>query len=134
MFIRHRLGPDRGTTIFRRAKMGTEDAIKITRLANGQNPKNGEVLQAGDPCMSAESVKALNKALSPLIQLEQWEKNRPPNAFRTWTRSEDTQVCDELRKGIALDEMAKLHHRTVPAILARLMKLGKISPVSAQLA
>ena len=115
--------------------MGTEDAIKIMRaLANGQNPENGEVLKAGDPCLSAESVKALNKALSALIQQEQWEKNRPPNAFRTWTRSEDTQVCDELRKGIALDEMAELHHRTVPAILARLMKLGKISPVSAQLA
>ena len=48
--------------------MGTEDAIKIMRaLANGQNPKNGEVLQAGDPCLSAESVKALNKALSALI-------------------------------------------------------------------
>ena len=62
--------------------MGTEDAIEIMRaLANGQNSENGGVLQAGDLCLSAESV-----------------------------------------------------YRTVPAILARLMKLGKISPVSAQLA
>lgn len=115
--------------------MGTEDAIRIMRaLANGQNPATGESLPAGDVCLSAESVKALNKGLSALIQQDQWERNRPPNAFRAWTRSEDAQVCDELRKGVALDEIAKLHHRTVPAILARLMKLGKISPVSAQLA
>ena len=113
--------------------MDTEEAIKIVRaLASGQNPASGETLPADDICLSAESVKALNKALSALVQQDQWERNRPPNAFRTWTRSEDVQVCEELRQGVALEEIAKLHHRTVPAILARLMKLGKISPVSPQ--
>jgi len=115
--------------------MDTEQAIKIMRaLANGQDPVSGEPLTVGQICLSTENVKALNRALSALVQQEQWEKNRPPNAFRSWTRSEDAQVCDELRKGVALDEIAKLHHRTVPAILARLMKLGKISPVSPQVA
>jgi len=115
--------------------METEDAIRIMRaLANGQNPATGDALPDADVCLAGESVKALNKALSALIQQDQWEKNRPPNAFRTWTRSEDAQVCDELRRGVALEEIAKSHHRTVPAILARLMKLGKISPVSPQLA
>jgi len=115
--------------------MEMEEAVKIMReLANGQDPATGEALAESELCLRPENVKALNRALSALIQQEQWEKNRPLNAFRTWTRSEDMQVCDELRRGVGLDEIAKLHNRTVPAILARLMKLGKITPISPQVA
>ena len=57
--------------------METEHAIKIMRaLANGHDPATGEPLQAGNLCLSAENVKALNKALSALVQQEQWERNR----------------------------------------------------------
>jgi len=43
--------------------METEPAIKIMRaLANGHDPATGDPLQAGNLCLSAENVKALNCA------------------------------------------------------------------------
>ena len=55
----------------------TEPTIKIMRaLANGDDPATGEPLQAGNFCLSAENVKALNTALSALVQQQQWERNR----------------------------------------------------------
>jgi len=52
--------------------------------------------------------------------------------FRTWTRAEDAQVCEELRKGMDFREIAKAHDRTIPSIVARLVKLGKIVPKAAR--
>jgi hypothetical protein len=73
-------------------------------------------------------VKALNRALGALVQLEQRERTRPGNAGKYWTREEDAQVCAEVRKGIDFHEIAKSHNRTVPSIVARLVKLGEIKP------
>jgi hypothetical protein len=53
---------------------------------------------------------------------------RPQNAFRTWTRAEDSQVCEELRKGMDFRDIAKAHDRTVASIVARPLKVGKIAP------
>jgi hypothetical protein len=62
MFIRHRraLGE---ALVWPGGFMETEHAIKIMRaLANGHDPATGEPLQAGNLCLSAENVKALNCA------------------------------------------------------------------------
>src|SRR5689334_21473797 len=101
MFMRHRHFVLLTLTSPRReGLMEMEEAVKIMRaLANGQDPATGEALAESELCLRPENVKALNRALSALIQQEQWEKNRPLNAFRTWTRSEDMQVCDQLRRG-----------------------------------
>jgi hypothetical protein len=53
---------------------------------------------------------------------------KPRNAFRTWTHAEDMQVCEEVRRGMDSRDVAKAHDRTVPSIVARLVKLGKIAP------
>ncbi|MGO9126579.1 MAG: hypothetical protein ACLP6G_17040 [Terriglobales bacterium] len=99
----------------------------IRALADGLNPTTHETLNANDACRQPQSVKALNRALSLLVAQQDREKRSPANAGRAWSRAEDQQVCEDLRQGKDINEMAKAHNRTVPAIAARLVKLGKIA-------
>jgi DNA-binding NarL/FixJ family response regulator len=109
--------------------MELEQAIKVVRaLANGIHPESGAALEENSICHAPEAVKALNRALAALVAEEQREKKRPKNAGKTWTREEDEQICEELRKGTDFNQIAQSHNRSVAAILARLVKLGKIAP------
>ena len=81
---------------------------------------------------SRKRCEALNRAISALVAEQGRETKRPRNAFRTWTRAEDAQVCEELRKGMDFKDIAKAHDRTIPSIVARLVKLGKIAPQAAR--
>ena len=109
--------------------MELDEAIKVVRaLADGVHPETGEVLPENSVCRVPLSVKALNRALAALTTQQEREKNRPQNAGKSWTRAEDEQVCEELRLGNDFNQIAKVHNRTVPAIVARLIKLGKIAP------
>jgi len=109
--------------------METQEAVAIMRaLAAGTDPETQQPMEADALCRRPNIVKALNRALGALAQLEQRERSRPANSFRTWTRTEDAQVCDEVREGKDFHEIAKAHCRSVGAIVARLVKLGKIAP------
>ena len=109
--------------------MELKEAIATIRtLADGLNPTTREALGQNDAVRQPQSIKALNRALSALLAQQDWEKRSPANGGRTWSRAEDQQVCEELRQGKDINEMAKAHNRTVPAIAARLVKLGKIAP------
>lgn len=109
--------------------MELEEAIKTIRaLADGVNPETGEILPETSVCRAAPSVRALNRALAALIAQQEREKHRPQNAGKSWSRAEDEQVCEELRLGNDFTQIAKTHNRSVPAIVARLIKLGKIAP------
>jgi hypothetical protein len=109
--------------------MELKEAIATIRvLADGVNPTTHEALDANDACRQPESVKALNRAVGALLAQQDRESRNPANAGRAWSRAEDQQVCEELRLGKDINEMAKAHNRTVPAIAARLVKLGKIAP------
>jgi len=55
------------------------------------------------------------------------DRNKPTSAGKYWSHAEDEQVCQELRKGIDFQQIAKTHNRTVGSIVARLIKLGKIT-------
>jgi hypothetical protein len=108
--------------------MEIQEALKIMRaLASGVNPETGESMEADSVYRQPDTVRALNRALAALVQLEQRERNKPTNAGRKWTRAEDAQVCDEVRNGVDFHEVAKKHNRTVGSIVARLVKLGKIA-------
>jgi hypothetical protein len=108
--------------------MELHEAITTIRaLADGLNPATGEALDANEACRQPQSVKALNRALAALVAQQQREKSSPGNAGRSWSRAEDQQICEELRQGKDINEMAKAHNRTVAAIAARLVKLGKIA-------
>jgi hypothetical protein len=109
--------------------MEIQDAIRVIRaLANGLDPESGEALKDDSVCRIPNSVKALNRALGALVLQEEREREKPGNSGTYWTRAEDAQVCEELRKGMDFKEIAKTHNRTVPSIVARLIKLGKVAP------
>jgi hypothetical protein len=108
--------------------MELQEAITTIRaLADGLNPTTRQTLDPNDACRLPQSVKALNRALGALLAQQDREKRNPANGGRPWSRAEDQQVCEELRQGKDINEMAKAHNRTVAAIAARLVKLGKIA-------
>jgi DNA-binding NarL/FixJ family response regulator len=109
--------------------MEIQDAIRVIRaLANGVHPESGATLEEGSICRTLEAVKALNRALAALVAQDERERNRPKNAGKAWSHEEDEQVCEELRQGTDFNQIAATHNRSLAAILARLVKLGKISP------
>ena len=108
--------------------MDIPETLKIMRtLANGADPDTGTKLEQTSICRRPQIVKALNRAISALVQEQKREQLKPTNAFRTWTRSEDEQVCEEVRNGMNFHDIAKAHNRTLASIVARLVKLGKIT-------
>lgn len=109
--------------------MELQEAIATIRtLADGLHPTTREALDANEAVRQPQSVKALNRALSALLAQQDWEKRNPANGGRAWSRAEDRQVCEEVGKGQDINDIAKAHNRTVPAIAARLVKLGKVAP------
>ncbi len=112
--------------------MEIEEALKIMRaLADGVNPETGEVLSADAVYQYPPVVRALHRAVLALEYVEERERSRkapPANAGKSWSRAEDEQVCEELRRGIDFHQIARTHNRTIGSIIARLVKLGKIGP------
>ena len=109
--------------------MDIEEAIPVIRaLANGTHPLTGASLEETSVCRLPEAVKALNRALAVLVNQHERDQRRPGNSYRRWSHEEDAQVCEELRQGTDFQQIAKTHNRSVAAILARLVKLGKIAP------
>jgi len=109
--------------------MEIQEAIKVIRaLADGVHPETREFLKEDAVCRNPQVVMALNRALAALVTQEQRQLKKPVSAGQYWSRAEDKQVCEELRKGMSFDEIAATHNRSVPSIIVRLVKLGKIAP------
>jgi hypothetical protein len=109
--------------------MEIEEAIRVVRaMADGLDPETHESLAPESLCRKSLVVKALNRAVGALIAQHDREQNRPTGAGKYWTGKEDAEVCDEVRKGMDFRDIAKAHNRSVPSIVARLVKLGKIAP------
>lgn len=111
--------------------MEIQEALVIVReLANGLNPESGVVLNNDSPLQNPQTVRALNRAVAALEFQQERQRARlslPANAGKPWSNNEDVQICDELRRGINFQEIARGHGRTVGSIVARLIRLGKIS-------
>lgn len=104
-------------------------AIPVIRaLANGVHPQTGKALEENSVCRLPEAIKALNRALASLVAQQERQLRRPGNTGNRWSREEDEKVCEELRQGTDFNQIAKTHNRSLAAILARLVKLGKIAP------
>ena len=111
--------------------MEIQEALQIIRrLADGVHPETAEVIGRDSPCQHPQAVRALNRAVLALEfqqERERARKSLPMNAGKPWSSTEDVQVCDELRRGVNFHEIARVHNRTVGSIVARLIRLGKIS-------
>lgn len=114
--------------------MEIEEALRIVRaLADGVDPESGKACPGDSIVRDSQVVIALHRAVGAMEALAEREKARqaqPANANRWWSKAEDQQVCEELRQGLDFKEIARKHHRTVPSVVARLIKLGKTAPKS----
>jgi len=111
--------------------MEIQEALQIVRkLADGIHPETGEVLQTDCLYQQPQVVRALHCAAGALEfqdERERAKKFLPANAGKSWSNQEDAQICDELGRGVNFQEIAKTHNRTIRSIIARLVRLGKIS-------
>jgi hypothetical protein len=109
--------------------MEIQEAIKVMRaLADGVHPETREGLNDDSIFRNPQTVMALNRALAALVIQAQRELKKPASAGQYWSRAEDKQVCEEIRNGMNFEDIAKAHNRSVPSIIVRLIKLGKIAP------
>ena len=115
--------------------MDIQEALNIVRkLAAGVHPETGEAIESDSMYQNPQAVRALHCAIAALELQQERERTRrflPANAGKVWTEQEDAQICDELRRGINFEGIARAHNRTVGSIIARLVRLGKISAVPA---
>jgi len=111
--------------------MEIQEALEvIRRLADGLHPENSETLGGDSIYRHPRAVRALNRAVEALEFQQQRERSRkslPSNAGKPWSNEEDTRICEELRRGTNFQEIARTHNRTVGSIVARLIRLGRIS-------
>jgi hypothetical protein len=111
--------------------MEIQEALNVVRkLASGLNPETGEAAASDSMYQHPQAVRALHCAIAALEFQQERERTRrflPANAGKMWSDQEDTQICEELRNGINFEGIAKAHNRTVGSIIARLVRLGKIS-------
>jgi hypothetical protein len=116
--------------------MEIHEALETVRkLANGLHPETGAPLENNSAFQHPLAIRALNRAVAALEFQQERERARnslPANAGKPWSTEEDTLICDELRRGINFQELARSHGRTVGSIVARLIRLGKISAASSQ--
>jgi len=111
------------------------EALTIVRkLANGVHPETGELLQSDCVYNHPQAVRALHRAVGALEFQDERERTKkflPGNAGKPWTNQEDAQICEEIRRGMSFEQIAQIHSRTNGSIVARLVRLGKISGWSA---
>jgi hypothetical protein len=72
----------------------------------------------------------LHRAIGALEFQDERERAKrflPGNAGKAWSNQEDAQICEELRRGMTFEQIAQIHNRTNGSIVARLVRLGKIS-------
>jgi hypothetical protein len=110
--------------------MDLHEALQTIRaLADGVNPSTGEVFAEGSAYQQPETVRALAKAIEMMETAEKRERRTAgPNSFNMWTKDEEDRLCQEFQKHLDFNEMARLHKRSRGAIVARLVKLGKVAP------
>ncbi|MGE5525523.1 MAG: hypothetical protein ACM3SS_17555 [Rhodospirillaceae bacterium] len=108
----------------------------LNALANGIHPATGESFPADSPYQHPDTVRALFTAVRALETAGARSEAAPPakpkpataaaNIGSRWTPEEEQRLAAGFDAGKRVTELAALHGRSVAAIEARLLKLGKI--------
>jgi len=120
------------------ANLKTLDVLNA--LAQGVDPRTGELFAADCPYHDPQVVRALFTAVralesapapasapKPAAQAPMRPREgAPSNAGKAWSPDEDRQLLAEFDSGKTLKECANLHQRTFAGIEARLEKLGRL--------
>ena len=101
----------------------------LEMLADGVDPKTGEVLSGNDSCNQPDVIRALHLAVTILEKAEKAEKrerNLPENAGKPWTQEADDKLIEMFNQGFPNRDICNEFKRTEGAIASRLVRLGKI--------
>jgi hypothetical protein len=102
----------------------------VSALANGTNPRTGEVFDIDSPYQSADVIRALFIAMRALeLTGSKARSNRarlPANAGKPWTEQEDRELLAKFDEGQSVAQLAETHDRTLPGIQARLERHGRL--------
>lgn len=86
--------------------MEIQEALGIMRaLADGVNPANGEALMADAEYRCAPVVRTFHRAVGARPRV--FQKGAARQCSKSWSRAENQQVCEELRRGIDFHQIAK---------------------------
>ena len=121
----------------------------LNALANGIHPATGQQFPADSPYQHPDTVRALFTAVRALegsgaradtptpapAPAKPRSGAGPANIGSRWTPEEEQRLASAFDTGKRVSELAALHGRSIAAIEARLLKLGKIdaSAVTASL-
>lgn len=101
----------------------------VATLANGVDPLTGREFPADSPYQSPDVVRALFAAAQALdVKLRSRKAEPPANAGKPWSEEEDRRLLTQLDAGQNVQELARLHARTVAGIQARLERHGRLQP------
>lgn len=106
----------------------------LNALANGIHPATGQQFPADSPYQHPDTVRALFAAVRALEQphtdtpppAKPRSASAPANIGSRWTPEEEQRLAAAFDAGKRVSELATLHARSIAAIEARLLKLGKI--------
>lgn len=99
----------------------------IEALADGVDPRTGEVLPSGSPIDSTEVILALHVALSAIDSRVRSARSAtlPSNAGEAWCQRDDRELAGLFDAGYSVADIARTFDRTRASIAARLVRLGK---------
>jgi hypothetical protein len=109
----------------------------INALATGVDPFTGEMFQQDNALQHPEIIRALFLASRALERDKGNKKPKakdpdlPGGAGAPWSEAEENELIAAFESGLAEKQLAESHQRTVGAIRARLVKLGKLAPAAA---
>jgi hypothetical protein len=114
--------------------MDIKEAMRIIKAAaEGVNPFTGEVLPRDSLYQHPDMVRAMYRALGALEVQQKRElkqKDVPENAGKPWSDEDDKRLTAEFDAGAKIGDMARIFKRSIGAIEARLVSMGKIQPPS----
>jgi hypothetical protein len=100
----------------------------IEALADGVDPRTGEVLNPGSPIESADVVRALHVALAAIdnqVRNRERASALPFNAGKPWGDEDDRELAELFDSGRPVADIATTFQRTRGSIASRLVRLGR---------
>lgn len=101
----------------------------IGALADGVDPRSGQLIPPGSPIDSSDVIRALHAALSAMDrELRRSERKAvlPSNAGKPWNSDDDRELAERFDSGQSVAKLASAFERTKGSIASRLVILGKV--------
>jgi hypothetical protein len=101
--------------------MEIQEALRVMRaLASGVSPETGVSMEADSVYRQPETVKALNRPLGALVQMEQRERNKPVNG-------EESGSIQKMPRSVRRDAAAPISTRSRRRTIVAWVQLWPVS-------